>query len=268
MSRLRLQADKYLAVGKITVRNNLAYVHDFVIRSLFLLVILYIFVQLWAVTFESTGENRIAGYSYEQIIWYLIFAEAVIMASPRLSMRIEEEVKKGDIGYQLTRPVSYLWFQYAQYMGEAFVRLPVNVLVGGALGVFLFGWPDLGLGWIGFFLIAVGAFTVNFLLSMSLALCAFWVEEVRGLEFVYNKLLFTIGGMMLPLETFPDFLRTVCEWLPFQGVVYFAAKSAVHFEWITILKMVLIQGGWTILLSFLLYAVYRKGVRRLNVNGG
>jgi ABC-2 type transport system permease protein len=117
-------------------------------------------------------------------------------------------------------------------------------------------------------LVAAGSFTVNFVLLMIIALCSFWVEETRGIDFVYNKLLFTVGGMMLPLETFPDTLHTVCQWLPFQTVVYFASKIATQFDAALLGRMILIQWTWVALLSLLLAALYRKGVKKLNVNGG
>jgi ABC-2 type transport system permease protein len=259
---------KYAAVGKVTVRNHLAYVYDLLVRSLFLLVILYVFVQLWSVTFEGTGLSVIAGYRYEQIIWYLIFAEAIIMAVPKLTAKVEEEVKRGDVGYQLTRPMSYILFHYASYMGEALVRLLVHLAVGGALGLVLFGWPDFGFGWIGFIPVVFGALTVNFLILMMLALCAFWVEETRGLDFVYSKLVFTIGGMMLPLEMFPDPLENVCRFLPFQAIAYFPAKTAVQFDAAAMAQMLAVQSFWIALLSLALVGVYQKGVRKLNVNGG
>ena len=268
VSPFALRLAKYTAVGRITVRNNLAYFYDFLIRSFFLIVILYVFIQLWQVTYEGVGETLIAGYTYEQIIWYLIFAEAIILATPRLTVKVEEEVKRGDIGYQLTRPMSYILFHYASFMGEAAVRFVVNLLVGGALGLFMFGLPDFGWGWIGFLLVAVGSFTVNFVLLMMIALCSFWVEDTRGIDFVYNKLLFTVGGMMLPLETFPDTLHAVCQWLPFQTVVYFASKIATQFDAALLGRMILIQWTWVALLSLGLAAIYRKGVKKLNVNGG
>ncbi len=268
VSSLALKLAKYTAVGKISVRNNLAYLYDLIIRSFFLLVILYVFVQLWSVTYESVGENLIAGYTFEQIIWYLIFAEAFVMAAPRHSLKVEEEVLKGDIGYQLTRPMSYLLFHYATYMGEGLVRVLVNLLIGGALGVFLFGIPDFGFGWLGFLIMILGSFTVNYLLTMMVGLCAFWVEEVRGIDFVYNKLLFTIGGMMIPLEMMPDMLRSVCEYLPFQAIVYFAAKTAVQFDGVAMIKMIGIQALWVLLISCVLVLIYKRGVKKLNVNGG
>ncbi|WP_227874278.1 ABC transporter permease [Tumebacillus algifaecis] len=268
VSTLALKLAKYTAVGRITVRNHLAYIYDFLIRSLFLLVILYVFIQLWSVTYDSVGTTTIAGYTYEQIIWYLIFAEAFVLAAPKVSLKVEEEVLQGDIGYQLTRPMNYLLYHYASYMGEALVRVAINLVVGGLLGLLLFGWPDFGFGWLGFLILMIGSYTVHYLITMIVGLCALWVEEVRGIDFVYNKLLFTIGGMMIPLEMMPEMLQKVCEFLPFQAIVYFAAKTAVQFDLMTLWKMLGIQALWAIVISLLLRLLYARGVKKLNVNGG
>ncbi|ASS77272.1 ABC transporter permease [Tumebacillus algifaecis] len=265
---MALKLAKYTAVGRITVRNHLAYIYDFLIRSLFLLVILYVFIQLWSVTYDSVGTTTIAGYTYEQIIWYLIFAEAFVLAAPKVSLKVEEEVLQGDIGYQLTRPMNYLLYHYASYMGEALVRVAINLVVGGLLGLLLFGWPDFGFGWLGFLILMIGSYTVHYLITMIVGLCALWVEEVRGIDFVYNKLLFTIGGMMIPLEMMPEMLQKVCEFLPFQAIVYFAAKTAVQFDLMTLWKMLGIQALWAIVISLLLRLLYARGVKKLNVNGG
>jgi ABC-2 type transport system permease protein len=259
---------KYAAIGRITLKNHLAYVMDFLIRTIFLLIILYIFIQLWGVAFHGEGTASIAGYSYEQIIWYLIFAEALTMAFPSLAAKVEEEVKSGDVGYRLSRPVSYVGFHYASYIGEVAFRLLVNILVGGMLGIAVFGIPYFGWGWLGFIIIALGAMTVNFLLNMIVALCAFWVEETRGLEFVYHKLLFTIGGMLMPIEIFPVWLQKICVWLPFQAVLYFSAKTAVDFDVLMWVRMIGIQLIWIVLLTFFVVWMYDRGVRKLNVNGG
>ncbi|MEF3303887.1 ABC transporter permease [Paenibacillus sp. GYB003] len=259
---------KYTAFARVTVRSHLAYVLDFLIRSLFLLVILFIFFQLWSVTFAGVGEREIEGYTFEQMIWYLAVAESIILASPKLNAKVEAEVKNGDIAYQLTRPASYLLMHYGSYMGEAAVRVVINLLLGSALATLWFGWSPPGYNVPLCLLVMIGSFTVNFLLVMILSLCAFWVEETRGLDFVYNKLLFTIGGMLLPLEMFPDSLRSVSEWLPFQAVAYFAAKTAVAPDPGETVRMVAIQWSWAAALVAVAAFVYRKGVRKLNVNGG
>ncbi|MFD0695081.1 ABC transporter permease [Paenibacillus sp. GCM10027628] len=259
---------KYSAIGRVTLRNQFVYVIDFLVKTIFLGLILYIFTQLWGTTYRGEGTSLINGYSYKQMIWYLIFAESLVMAFPSLTTKIEQEVKNGDVGYRLTRPVSYLLFHYVSYLGEVWVRWPINLTVGSLLGLLLLGFPSFGWGWLGYLFMALGGITIQFLMNMILALCAFWLEETRGLEFVYHKLLFTVGGMMLPLEMFPEPLQRVCAWLPFQAVLYFASKTAVRFDGDALLRMLGIQGIWIVILTVAVTVMYRRGVRKLNVNGG
>jgi ABC-2 type transport system permease protein len=74
--------------------------------------------------------------------------------------------------------------------------------------------------------------------------------------------------MLLPLELFAEPFRTICSFLPFQTMIYFPVKSAIQFDALRMVHMLGIQTLWIGLFGVLLYAVYRKGVRRLNVNGG
>ncbi|MDF2726357.1 MAG: transporter permease [Paenibacillus sp.] len=260
---------KYAYIGKITLRNQLAYIIDFLVRSLFLLLILYIFLQLWQATFHGEGDAaHIAGYSFKQIMWYLVITESITLACPSLCTRIEEEVKNGDVGYRLVRPIHYIAFHYVEYMSEAAVRLGVNAVLGGTLGLLIIGPPELSAGFMWLPLAAAFGLTVNFMLNMTLALCSFWVEETRGIEFVYNKFLFTIGGMLMPLELFPDALQAVARWLPLQAVLYIPAKTAVAFDASKLAGMLAVQVLWIAVIGLAVAWMYRRGVRKLNVNGG
>ncbi|KIL40838.1 ABC transporter permease [Gordoniibacillus kamchatkensis] len=259
---------KYVFIGKITLRNQLAYVADFLVRSLFLLLILYIFLQLWRTTFQGEGTELIAGYSFKQIMWYLVVTEAMTLACPSLCTRIEEEVKSGDVAFKLVRPISFIAFHYVEYMSEAAIRFAVNAVLGGALGLLVIGPPAFGAGLLWLPVAAFGGFTVNFTVNMTLALSAFWVEETRGLEFVYHKFLFTIGGMLMPLELFPEALQRIGHWLPLQAIVYIPAKTAVAFDWTRLPAMLATQAFWIAVFGLIAVFVYRKGVKRLNVNGG
>ncbi|MFD1952784.1 ABC transporter permease [Paenibacillus thailandensis] len=259
---------KYVFIGKISIRNQLAYMADFLTRSLFLLLILYIFMQLWQTTYRGEGTASIAGYTFRQMLWYLIVTESIVLASPSLCVKIEEEVKSGDVAFKLIRPVSFIGFHYTEYISEAAVRFVVNLLLGTAIGLLLVGPPDIGPGLAWLPLMAVGGFTVHFMLSMLVALTAFWVEETRGLEFVYNKILFTVGAMLMPLELFPEALQQASRWLPFQTIVYFPAKTAVAFDPGDLARMLATQWAWVFVIGLAVWAMYRRGVAKLNANGG
>jgi ABC-2 type transport system permease protein len=259
---------KYPAVTRITLKNSFAYAADFLIRTIFLLIILYIFMQLWGATYAGEGEPSIAGYTFSDMVWYLIISEAITLALPSLSLLVEHDVKSGDVAYRLTKPMHYIGYYFSWYNAEVLLRTGVNLVVGGVLGVLVFGVPDFGYGWLAFGIVAVGAFTVNFWLNMIVALCAFWVEETMGIEFVYKKLLFTVGGMLMPLEMFPGWLQEICRWLPFQAVLYFPASTVTNFDVSRLAGMLAIQWGWAAVLAAVAFWMYGSGVKKLYVNGG
>ncbi|WP_296978686.1 ABC-2 family transporter protein [Thermobacillus sp. ZCTH02-B1] len=144
----------------------------------------------------------------------------------------------------------------------------MQLAAGSAIAWAYMGPPAFGWGWAGFCALLPGAFTVAFLLNLAVALLAFWVEETRGMEFVLQKLNFTAGGMLLPLELMPDWLERVCSWLPFRAVLYFPARTGVAFDGGTLARFLLAQWGWAAALALLCLFMYRRGVRKLNVNGG
>ncbi|WP_127506670.1 ABC transporter permease [Paenibacillus humicus] len=264
-----LKGRKYAAVGTITFKQQTAYMADFLIRSVFLLLILFIFMQLWSAAYSGQGgaEASIGGFVLRDIIWYLVLTEAFTMACPQQCTRIEEEVKSGGVAVRLLTPISYVGYQYFSYMGEALLRFGVNLAAGMLIGWLMVGPPDFGFGWAGMAALGLGSFTIAYLLNMSIALCAFWVEETRGLEFVLQKLQFTVGGMLIPLDLMPHWLQQICAWLPFQAVLYFPAKTAVGGMG-ALGAFLGIQMIWIVLLGALVAWIYSRGVRRLNVNGG
>jgi len=259
---------KAAAVSRITVRQQLAYKTDFIMRASFLLLILYVFIQLWSAAYGGDGGRVISGFTLKQIIWYLVFTEALTMAAPALGIRIEEEVKNGDIAVRLIRPLSYVGYHYISFMAEAAFRFVIHLIVGSAIAWPLAGAPSFGLGWAGLLALCFGALTLAFLLQISIALTAFWVEETRGMEFVLQKLQFTVGGMLLPIDLMPDWLQRICAWLPFQAVLYFPARTAVNYGAEPLGGQLLVQAAWIAVMAAVVAFIYKRGVAKLHVNGG
>jgi len=191
------------------------------------------------------------------------------MALPRLSAVIDQEVKRGDIAYRLTRPVSYILFHYGEYMAEFVIRLCVNLALGGTLTLLIYKQFPLHIaGIVAFALLTVGAATLNFLINMSIAISAFWLEDTSGIELIYARLVMTIGGMMLPLSVFPTWLATIARHLPFQAISYVPARYAIQFQLAECARMFLFQWEWIAAAAVLLAVCYRLGLRKLHVNGG
>ena len=65
--QIQLTTAKYGAITFTNLQNQLAYVWDAFNRAFFIIIIMFIFVQLWSAVYESQGTAEIAGLTLEQI---------------------------------------------------------------------------------------------------------------------------------------------------------------------------------------------------------
>jgi ABC-2 type transport system permease protein len=101
-----------------------------------------------------------------------------------------------------------------------------------------------------------------------LGVFAFWLEDAKGLEFLYSKIVFTLGGMLVPLEIFPQWLHTICIYMPFSYIAYYPAKLFVGFTFAMFFKVLLFELVWIVAFIILTAIAYKLCIRRVSINGG
>jgi ABC-2 type transport system permease protein len=99
-------------------------------------------------------------------------------------------------------------------------------------------------------------------------LCAFWIEDTSGFTLIYSRMTMILGGMLVPLELFPDFARPIVEWLPFSSVVYAPARLFVRPNLELFASVIVRQTLSLLILSLIVFLIYRAGLKRIHSNGG
>jgi ABC-2 type transport system permease protein len=260
---------KYVAVLRVSIANNLAYLTEVIFRTLFLVVFIYVFLQLWTATFAARGVHSVGGFRISDMIWYLAATETIALSLPQLTRLIDQEVRSGQLAYLLGRPCSYVLYHYAEYLGTRFVRLVANSVVAFVLAWLFVGpppftWMSL-LAWpLTLFL----AISIDFVVYFSVGLLAFWTEETTPFFLIINRLALVLGGVLAPLEVLPQPIRGIAQVLPFSAVLYGPARTLVHFElrnfgWLLVQQVLTLAIGGTLMLG-----LYWLATRRVNINGG
>ncbi|MBM3279651.1 MAG: hypothetical protein FJY95_16465 [Candidatus Handelsmanbacteria bacterium] len=101
-----------------------------------------------------------------------------------------------------------------------------------------------------------------------IGLLAFVAEEVSVFEWIYSKLTPILGGLLVPLDFFPTWLRDMAADLPLAYIVYGSARAFVDPEPGRFLPLFAGQAWWLAVLGGLLWLGYRRSVAHLNINGG
>ncbi len=260
---------KYFEVVRIGLRSRFAYIWDQLLSTVQIGLFMFVFVQLWRVTYKAGGGAPINGFAMNEMIWYLVATEGIILSLPRIHATMEAEVKSGDLAIRLNKPYSYLMFHFSGFAGEALVRLVTLLFTGGLVtyllvGGFDFQWQAVPV----LLLVYLLTLGLHFAYNATVGLAAFWVEDVAGLFFIVDRIKWVLGGMLLPIEVFPDAIRRVAEALPFQYMIGGPARLFVKWDGAQALHLVLAQGLWVLIFGLICWSVYRLGVRRVDVNGG
>lgn len=260
---------KYWFIFKIQFTNNLAYPGELIGRSLFILPFMWIFYQLWRVTFSASGTEVINGMTLTSTIWYLMLAETVELSRPRLGNVISDAVKDGSIAYILNKPYDFLLYHYSSAMGETLFRAVLNALMGSALVWALAGAsPGGALGWLFALPALLGAWTLNFCITALIGLSSFWVEDISAFLWIYQKLGFILGGLLIPLNFYPVWLQNIARALPFAAMTYAPARLFVEPSLPTLLSTLGMQAIWIFFLVAALAVAYYRSMTVLTVNGG
>jgi ABC-2 type transport system permease protein len=109
---------------------------------------------------------------------------------------------------------------------------------------------------------------MNFCITCLIGLSAFLVEEVSPFMWIYQKFVFILGGFLIPLDFYPNWLQTIARSLPFAYMIYGPSKLFVDPSPQLLLNVLSMQAVWIMVLGTILVLSYRRGVGYLTVNGG
>ena len=109
--------------------------------------------------------------------------------------------------------------------------------------------------------------SINGLIKILISLSAFWTEDSSPFHWIYSKVML-IFGIFFPIEMFPKFLRPIIKCTPVFVILYGPAKLILSFSNKLFLNVLVVQIIYLVIVLLLITIIYRKGVKKINVNGG
>ena len=258
---------KYGTIIKVSLGNAIAYRVTLLSRFCFYTLFIYVFMSLWRAIYQ---EGSVHGYSYTQIVWYLILTEFVAFAgSSDVYSRMNEDVKSGAIAYLIGRPTHYVFYQFANSIGQMLLNFAGFGVLAVTLGMLFVGplYTFTLAGLLPLMLAIALSITLNYFFMMLIGLSAFIMEDNFAIFLIYQKLCFMLG-MFLPVEFLPVWLQPVAKNLPFSYIFWAPAKIFVDYSPGLFMELIPRQLMWILIIATLTMLCYRFSVKRLQVHGG
>ncbi|HLB52426.1 MAG TPA: hypothetical protein VJK48_01795 [Chlamydiales bacterium] len=257
---------KYFFIFNLAVIQSIKNYKALIGLSLFLLTCLLVFAHLWKIAATKMGAAHLHP---DQLLWYIALNEWVLISIPDSQIDMEQDLRSGKLAYLLPRPISYLKSVFFEGLG----MLIVNLLVLGAVA-FLFTWWRIGTFPFDapslIILLALGilAGSVGVIFQMLVGISAFWLQEVSPFSWIWEKFLFALGGLILPLAAYPIWIQKIAYFTPFPAILGQRSALAIDFSFSAVLHVTLSLFFWGLFALGCLSFLYRKGLKILNVEGG
>lgn len=228
--------------------------------AFFQLIVTLVLAALWRAAAGANG-GELAGYSATALVWYAATSEAAtVSAPPRLIEQAGDDIASERIAVELTRPLPAVLLRIAVELGRMAPRLLVCIVIGWTFALIYGGRPPSA----GALLLALPSLCLGVALNVvaqhAFASAGFWLRETRSAWFIYQKLIFVLGGMLIPLELLPSWMERVARLLPFASMAYAPARIASgHVE----LDLVAVQLLWFAGVGAVSLAAFSLGERKL-----
>lgn len=254
---------KYFAIFKYSLKTQLTFIVDYLFSLFGFSIHVFVFNQLWDYILQG---KSIVGYTKEELIWYIIIAECVTYSSMSTYKKIGSMVKQGDIANMLIKPVDMINYFIAEG-SSIIIKSLVNIVWAIVLGLLFVGPLNFTSSRIIFTFVSmfIGIF-MGILLQIFTGILAFYIEENQSCWLVLQKLSFF--AVFTPIEFYPQIVQKILYFLPTTQIVYAPAKIFTNYNISLAIKSLSVQILSGIFLYIIIRRLYKKGVERINVNGG
>ncbi len=259
---------KYPAFSRLGLSESLAQLPDLYSRVAFLVVILGVLSALWAAVDTNPAAAASGAGDRSTMVWYLAMTEWILMSAASLHFDIEAEVRRGDVAYQIARPVSYLGAHVARGLGALAVRAPL-LLAAACATAFVFGGPPAHPAELARVItIGLAAAVVMTVWYVALGVLAFWLGDIAPVYWIWQKLTFILGGLLLPLTFYPRIVITIATFTPFPALITGPASFVLEHPVFGTLELIALQATWLLIGVIVAHTLFTRAARALQLNGG
>src|SRR3989475_10563725 len=243
---------KYASVFNIGLQNTFVYRWNYFLRALFGLIPLAGTVFLWAAVFKERG-GSLHVYDYGSMIYYYLLTILVsnLVTPTEDEWQIAADIREGQINSLLTKPMSYLVYRLSIFLSGrlvyTFVTLPPIALIFIYFRHYI-ALPDQVLTYVFASISMAMAAFMQFFITYSLAMMAFWILEISTIVFIVYSFEYFLGGQMFPIDIMPNAVQAESKSLPFYYELFCAiAIFLCRLKGPDLGQEMMIQTGWLLL---------------------
>lgn len=237
-------------------------------------------VFLWQGVYNNSTSNIINGFTFPQMITYVVFANILnfaLLAGVTFNT-VSDEIQQGTIAMSFTKPISYRAKLAFSMLGSVcaqmlFIGLPSMIIAYTVLAIL--GYVQFVSVWS--LLLSVVLFVVSLAIASLIydcidyicGVCCFYTTASWGLYQLKQVVIAFLSGSLLPLSFFPKTFGKILSYSPFAGLAQNPVLILMGgMDFLSALKCIGLSLGWWILLELLGKLLFNSASKKVTVQGG
>ena len=261
---------RYLAITRGGFMLGMVYRFTFIFTVLGNIIYLGVAYYLWSSIF--THADVIRGMTFNETFLYVGLGSSVfVLLKTYTDWFIHGDIREGTIANYLIKPVEVGMYYMFASMGLFLFNLVVITIPTFLLLAFVFNVQfTIGPGLLIFPISIFLAYLITFSIDYFVGLFGFYTESVWGLSITKEIIITVLSGALIPLQFFPEAIRKVLFYLPFQAMFHtpITMVTRPNQEWDVFIQMIGVQVFWVVAIFIGARIFYNQAVKVLRISGG
>lgn len=250
-------------------QNKMAYRLEFFMGIVNTVITIIVYLCIYKALYGNATE--IDGITYSMVATNFVISLGLSSAFEFNEMFLPDKIINGNITNEFLKPVNFIFRMLSENIGEGIFKVVFQFIP--ALFITTISTrlcpPKSILHFVGMLLSVILGYFILWILSFIIQTCSFWIISVWGMITIKNVFVNILSGALLPLWFMPTVLRKVIFFTPFESIYFTPVRIYLgELSGTELLSSMAMQLVWIVALGILADALWKKGVKKLVVQGG
>ena len=259
----------YIEFAAKKFQNKMTYRLEFFMGILDTVISLIVYLCVYEALYGDL--NTIDGITLSMVATNFVISLGLSQAFSYDEFFLERRVNEGSITNEFLKPVNFVFRMISENAGEGLFKLIFNFIPAVVFAVFYTELcPPAGMiNIVAMIISIVLGYIILWLISFIVQTWTFWFLSVWGMITIKNVFVNILSGAMIPIWFMPPALRSVVALTPFESIYFTPVRIYLgELGGLDILKGMGIQVFWIVLLAVIANMFWKKGVKKLVIQGG
>ncbi len=268
----RFSLKRYLTLTRAGIIEGLSFRSSYLVTLVGNIVYLIFVYFLWRAIYASSPNEVVNGMSFNDTMIYLVLATALFsLMEVWLVWEIGRDIQSGKIILNMLKPIDFEVYMFFQCSGGIVTSFIITFLPTFVVVYFITkGSIALGVNIIFFIISVVIAIMINFSIDFFISTVCLYTESPWGINIMKEVVVLLLSGATVPLAFFPDTLRKIVTYMPFQAIYNTPLQILIgkNLDMADYGKMILVQFVWSVIMIIISRLFWSVSKKVITVNGG